>query len=267
MPKFRIILILIFITACAFAVTGLMIDDTRGKEPDMTTSKFFFASYFESVEQLENICRLAESLREFGGRFGDSPVWAYHPETITIDTEKLKPLLKKYDIEVRASVIPEAARWFYYGGKAFAAAAAETAVTDSNTVLVWIDNDAVVLSEPEEFDLPPGISLAYRPVMHNRSGSLYDNPPDAFWSRIYEKLALTDEMLFPMVTPADQEKIRAYFHAGMLAVRPHRGVLRSWAEAFTSLCDDPKWFKCAKTMLSREFFCTRRLSPAPFSTG
>jgi len=254
MPKPKIILTLIFFIACFFTVTGFMINDTRAKEPDMTTNKFIFASYFESVDQLENICRLAESLREFGGRFGNSPVWAYHPEEITIDKEQLKPQLQQFNIEVRSSGTPERTRWFFYGGKAFAAAAAEAAVTDRNTVLVWIDNDAVVLSEPEEFDLSPDISLAYCLVMHNRSGSLFDQPPDPFWSRIYEKLELTDDMLFPMVTPADKEKIRAYFHAGMLAVRPQKGILSRWAEAFKTLYDDPELVKMCKDDVDKRIF-------------
>jgi hypothetical protein len=121
-------------------------------------------------------------------------------------------------------------------------------------VLVWIDNDAVVLAEPEAFDLSTDISLAYRPVMHNRSGSLFDKPPDTFWSRIYEKLELTDDMLFPMVTPADEEKIRAYFHAGMMSLRPHKGVMRRWAEAFRVLCDDGELADMCREDVSKRIF-------------
>jgi len=164
------------------------------------------------------------------------------------------PLLQKFNIEVRSSGTPEKALWFFYGGKVFAAAEAEAAVTDRNTVLVWIDNDAVVLAEPEEFDLPSDISLAYCPVMHNRSGSLFGQPPDPFWRRIYEKLELTDEILFPMVTPADKEEIRAYFHAGMLSLRPQKGILRRWAEAFKILYDDPKLVQMCKDDIDKRIF-------------
>jgi hypothetical protein len=148
--------------------------------------------------------------------------------------------LQSLGVAVKASPVPEEARWLFYGGKPFAAAAAETDCERDKAVLVWLDYDTVVLSEPEEFALAPSISLAYTPVMHNRSGSLAANPPDRFWSRIYEKLAITEDMLFPMVTPADNQTIRAYFHCGQMVLRPQKGILRRWAQDFETLYRDPE---------------------------
>jgi hypothetical protein len=41
-----------------------------------------------------------------------------------------------------------------------------------------------------------------------------------------------------MVTPADRQTIRAYFNAGILVVRPERGVLRKWSRDFAVLYGD-----------------------------
>ncbi len=110
---------------------------------------------------------------------------------------------------------------------------------DHRGTMVWIDNDAVVIKEPDELSLPINLNLAYTPVMHNRAGSLFDNEPDELWARIYELQGLDDSMLFPMTTPVDQQRIRSYFHCGLLAVRPALGVMREWAKEFTHAYQDP----------------------------
>ncbi len=197
-----------------------------------------FGTYVESAAQLSNASRLTESLRAFGGAWRDAPVWVYMPADATIESDEARARLRGLAAEARTSTTPEAARWFFYGGKPFAAAAAEEAAAGRFALLVWLDEDTVVFDEPREFDLAPGVSLAYCPVMHNRSGTLYGVEPNPFWSRIYERLGLSDDMLFPMVTPADEQKIRAYFHCGQLAVRPEKGILRQWARDFETLCSD-----------------------------
>jgi hypothetical protein len=51
-------------------------------------------------------------------------------------------------------------------------------------------------------------------------------------------MAIPEEALFPMTTPADLQEIRAYFNAGLLVVRPERGVLGRWVEYFKILYSD-----------------------------
>ncbi|PKK82007.1 MAG: hypothetical protein CVT49_15875 [candidate division Zixibacteria bacterium HGW-Zixibacteria-1] len=135
--------------------------------------------------------------------------------------------------------IPDEAKWLFYAGKVCAAAVAEIAAENQASILVLMDNDTIVLSEPSDFELASDQCLAYCPVMHNRSGSLFEAPPDDFWSRIYRVLSISDDMLFPMVTPADNQKIRAYFHIGLVVARPERGVLRRLANDFGLLYRDP----------------------------
>lgn len=205
----------------------------------MTTGKIVFASYAESTEQLKNCCTLTESLRTFGGRFKNAPVWVMVPQDAAVDSPALRSRLETLHIELKSSRTPEEAKWLFYSGKVAAAAQAEAEAEGQFGLLAWLDEDTVVLEEPSDFDLSPEIDLAYVPVMHNRSGSLYDEPADPFWAVIYERLGVTDQMLFPMVTPADNQKIRAYPHCGLLVVRPQQKLLRRWAEDFERLYTDP----------------------------
>jgi hypothetical protein len=146
--------------------------------------------------------------------------------------------LADLDADVRVSEAPPAALRYPLAGKVFAAARAESSAVGRAGVLAWLDEDTVVLEEPRDFRLPRGVSLGYRPVMHKRIASLHAEPPDGFWSRVYEKLGVSPSAAFPMVTPADSQVVRAYFNAGLLVVRPERGILRHWVEAFPVLYGD-----------------------------
>jgi hypothetical protein len=57
-----------------------------------------------------------------------------------------------------------------------------------------------------------------------------------------------------MVTPADQETIRAYFNAGLLVVRPERGILRKWAESFQLLYNDSALVEMCDTDVTEKIF-------------
>ncbi|UCE24636.1 MAG: hypothetical protein JSU74_00875 [Candidatus Zixiibacteriota bacterium] len=220
----------------------------------MSSDRILYATYVESGQDLHNVCRMTESIRTFGGNYSDGPILALMPDHLPLDDRALVDKTESFGIEIRRFHTPEQARWLYYGGKPFAAAEAEKAAEGLAESLVWIDEDTVVIAEPVDFELKPGKSLAWVPVMHNRSGTLWDGPPDDFWARIYERLSVTDDMLFPMVTPADEQKIRAYFHCGLLVVRPGKGIMRRWAADFEKLYSDQVLVDMCKADTTKKVF-------------
>lgn len=213
-----------------------------------------FAAYAESDEELLHVRFLTESIREFAGKYQNAPVWVYVPEALAATDSEVMKQLRQLGVDIKASSIPPDAGWFYYAGKTFAAGRAEAAADGRATVLVWMDEDTIVLQEPGAFALGEGIGFAYRPVMHNRSGSLCAEPPDAFWSRIYDKLVLNADSLFSMVTPADRQTIRAYFNAGLLAVRPEHKILRNWGESFKVLYRDSVLAQMCREDVNKRIF-------------
>ncbi len=222
-----------------------------------------FASYAGDGDQLHNTLVLVESVRAFGGQFADAPVWIYTPSNVLKTQEKLVKSLSALGADVRASDAPVDSRKVPYAGKVFAAARAEAAAKGAASILVWMDEDTVVLKEPRDLALARGKSLGYRPVMHRNIGSLYSEKPDAFWRRVYEKLSVPETAVFPMKTVADGKTIRPYFNAGLLAVRPERGLLQKWAEAFTALYRDPVLVDmCGKDERARLFLHQAALSGA-----
>jgi len=206
--------------------------------PAAARTPLVFAVFAEDAEQLRHALVLTESVRTFAAARKDAPVWVYTPPELAASRPDLVRRLVACGAVLRTGTAPEAALAYPLSGKVFAAAQAESAAAGRAEILAWLDEDTVVLQEPREFRLPRGVSLGYRPVMHNRSGTLYGGPVDDFWRLVYERLAVPESAIFPMVTPADSQTIRAYFNAGLLVVRPERGVLRRWAVSFPLLYRD-----------------------------
>lgn len=198
-----------------------------------------FASYAGDAEQLKHTLVLVESIRTFGGRFADAPVRIYAPASLLKTQQKLVKRFSPLEAEVRASDAPADARAFPFSGKVFAAMRAEKEAKGAASILVWMDEDTVVLAEPGDLALAKSANLGYRPVMHRNIGSLYAEKPDAFWTRVYEKLAVPASAVFPMKTVTGDATVRPYFNAGLLAVRPEAGIMKRWAEAFATLYLDP----------------------------
>jgi hypothetical protein len=213
-----------------------------------------FASFAENEEQLYHTLPLAESIRTFAGKFRDAPIWIYAPKSLIDKEQEMVDKFTALNAEIKNSTAPEEALEFYFARKVFAAAKAEAEAQGKTEILVWMDEDTIVIKEPLDFALDQGVSLGYRPVMHQLIGSLYDEPADEFWSQVYEKLSVPESAIFPMITPADQKKIRPYFNAGLLVVRPERGILRKWAECFPLLYQDTVFAEtCKQDRLKRIF--------------
>jgi hypothetical protein len=212
-------------------------DGVRGTSPK--EHQVIFATFAESAPQLEHIVALAKSIRKFAGAYRTALIWLYMPDELSKTTDKtVLDELSSLNVDVRISTAPEESLGYFYSRKVFAAAKAEADAQGKTAILVWMDDDTVVLKEPGEFLLADSISFGYRPVMHKLIGSLYAEPPDSDWARVYSLLSVPDAAVFPMTTVADRKTIRPYFNAGMLVVRPERGILRKWAETYAILYQD-----------------------------
>ena len=213
-----------------------------------------FGAFAENEEQLYHTLVLAESIRTFAGKHKDAPIWIYVPESLAETENRMHQKFDSLGVDIRASQVQDAALAFYFSRKVFASAKAESEADGNAEILAWLDEDTIILKEPEEFFLSKDIHLGYRPVMHKNIGLLYSEPLDVFWSRVYTKLSVREESVFPMVTVADQDTIRPYFNAGCLIVRPERGILRRWAENYPFLYADPVFIDMSRNDTYKRIF-------------
>ncbi|MDH4196158.1 MAG: DJ-1/PfpI family protein [Candidatus Aminicenantes bacterium] len=175
---------------------------------------------------------LADSIRKFGGGLAGSDIWALAPKTVESVSGPTRDRLAGLGVEVLPYPVEDAALDFPLAAKVFAAAEAEGRAAGRTELLAWLDTDTIVLDEPRAFLLPAGKSLAYRPVMHVLIGSPYDKPEDDFWKLVYERCGAPESRIFPMVTSVDEVRIRPYFNAGCLVLRPEKKILAAWRDNF-----------------------------------
>jgi hypothetical protein len=179
---------------------------------------------------------LVRSLRTFGGALADRPVWVM----VSAEPAASEALSGEPGVELMSFDADPDARAFPFGMKANAAAAAEQRAEGQTARLVWLDVDTLFLHEPGALLIPADKRLGYCPVHHRLIGSLYDAPPDAFWSLMYEACGVPAERVFPMRTIIGAETIRPYINAGLMVVRPEAGLLRAWWARFAALYRDPR---------------------------
>lgn len=174
----------------------------------------------------------AESVRCFGGAFSNTTMWMMTPDF----GKPLSAYAVKRLNELSVQVIPfqvkrEELRFFFYGELA-GLAQAETQAASETDSLIWMDANTILVNEPDDLILPKGKSFAYRPVHLLILGPRWETPLDPFWNLIYRDCGVTADRVFRMQPVAETIQMRPYFNAGLLVLRPQRGLLRLWNEHF-----------------------------------
>ncbi len=182
---------------------------------------------------------LAESVRAFAGSLADVPIWFFMPEYGKILNSEITQKLQKLNVElISFEVSPEIVQ-FPLAADVQAAVHAEVKAVGEEAMLAWLGSNTIVLKEPSDFILDAKITLGFRPVHHALIGSRYEEPLDLFWTRIYDYCEVSDELIFPMTGHTDGVKIRPYFNAGFLIIRPEKKVLQTWQKTFLGIYQKP----------------------------
>ena len=232
-PILRILAILA--ASSVMVLTALGSQTPKQEKP----TPLVITTFLETREEIAWARVMVESLRTFGGSLKNAPVWVYVSEDFRAAESESLNGFASLGAEIRTSRVEESATWFPLARKVFAASQAETEAAGKIAILARLDPDTIFLGEPVEFILPGDKDLGYRPVFHRTISPLYEEPLDTYWSRAYELMGIQASEVFPVVTPADGDAIRAYFQAGCVVVRPERGILKRWEAMFSLLADDP----------------------------
>jgi hypothetical protein len=237
----RIVLLAILITLFYSAIAGIAgvsIMQNNSRVSGSPTVPLMFATYAEDNSVLYWNYIMGESIRTFGGQMKEAPVRVYLSSTCQDWDEGTLALLKSMRMDVRFVDIPTEHSWYPYASKVFASSHAESDAKHEAALVAWLDPDMVFVREPREFLLKDEFDIGYRPVQLVNISSLYDQPIDDFWERVYSMVGVPDSALFSMITTVDNTAIRPHFNAGMIIVRPAKGILQSWAENFGRLASD-----------------------------
>ena len=177
---------------------------------------------------------LVESLRNFGGSLKDVPVYSFQPRR---GKDLSKNTLKLFeDLQVCHQKFLLNVKYPMYGvaNKPFACAYAEETI-DAD-ILVFLDSDQCFFSSPNQLLLSPEYDVAVRPEDLNLIGSKGKNEKnEEYWSNLY-RICQTKYQIF-VNTTVDNQKIRAYWNSGLVAVRSNRGIFTAWRNNFEKVME------------------------------
>jgi len=175
---------------------------------------------------------LARCIRAFGGALAENPIWAVALGDAEDLSGETRAALRALGVELLPFAIDAAALAFPFAARAFAAAAAEQTARGRADLLAWLDSDTLVLQEPRALLLGSEKALACCPIHHLRIGPSYDTLLDPFWRLVYDVCAVSEDRVFLMHTAVGGDRTRPHINAGLLVVRPERGVLTAWRDTF-----------------------------------
>ncbi len=191
---------------------------------------------------------LAASIRKFGGSLSDYPIWVLVPKWEENIDNEMKNLYSSLNVDL----IPFSAEDepdFPFITHVLAAANAELLAKEKTKILAWLGSNTIIFDEPKHFLLDNDKNLGYRPVHHTNIGSFYDEPIDPFWEEIYQKCNISTDQLFPMKTHVDHNKLRPYFNAGCLIIKPEKELLQSWWNSYKELYNE----QCFKEYYNKNY--------------
>lgn len=173
---------------------------------------------------------LIESLRQLGGRFASSPIFAVAPrQGLGVDAAtrtRLEALEATYHEEPLNTVCPE------YGSANPVYAAAWAASSCRAETLFVLDSDTLFLGEPES--LGEDWDLAVRPVdVKGATSEGKGDPFESYWAAVCGLAGISVEALPFVETVLDRRRVRASYNGGYAVVRRSSGILERAADLFT----------------------------------
>lgn len=196
------------------------------------TTALRFVTVASTTAQTRQARLLIESLRAFGGQWGQAPVWIFLKEV------GLQPDFSGLgDVSAFPLLLPPPFRGYPLADKVFACARAEEMAGADAGSLVWLNLDCLIVNPPALFDLGQGCDAAFRPVHIRNVGSPYGEPPDAYWQAIYRQVGVEDAA-YSVESFVDGQVIRPYYNTHCFSIRPQRELLRAWREHFEQLVTD-----------------------------
>jgi hypothetical protein len=178
---------------------------------------------------------MVESFRRYTGSFKDAPLFSFQvrdKNNVSLETvQKLELFGVKHQKVVLNTKYPD----YPLANKPLLCAYAEQAI-DAD-ILVFLDSDLVFFSEPKEFLLPPEYDIGIRPEHHKMIGSEgTSDPNEEYWMRLYNIAGVKDLDRF-VTTIVDQQRIRAFWNSGVVAVRRKRGIFTAWKQTIEQLLE------------------------------
>ncbi|MBE9039193.1 hypothetical protein IQ235_00085 [Oscillatoriales cyanobacterium LEGE 11467] len=192
-------------------------------------SSIAFLICTESGDLAEKSLLLAESLRCFGGKLKDAPIYSVQPRAGDEIESQILEKFQELGVVHKKIILNTDYTYYPIANKVFVCAYGEQNI--NTEILVFLDSDQVIFREPQELILSPDCDTALRPVDRKNLGSTgKKDRNDDYWQKLDALFGMTREIW--VETTVEKEKIRGYWNSGMIAARKESGLFSAWLENF-----------------------------------
>lgn len=202
----------------------------KASNPNQDIPNFAFITCIESGILEYQALLLYESIRLYGGRFRNCPIYALSPRSGFSVSKETQKKLEQLSVNYIDKVLNKDYAFFPFSNKSLAAAYIEE--TTSHDFLCFLDSDTLFLQEPVEFLAMNGIDCGVRPVDLKgicTNGSVEDKF-DNYWHRLCECCGMKYEKIPLIKTSVSQELIKANYNGGLTVVRANKGIFCQWRD-------------------------------------
>jgi len=206
------------------------------------SSPLAFGFYFLPGEGEKYALLLSRSIRDWGGIHAKSPIYGIIPENemshLRQETVKALTVLG-VELVPFTDATPKVE--IAYLWKALAAGVAEEQAQGIAEQLVFLDVDSLILKDPFLLILPEDAKIGCRVVDEKNVGLLWEEPIDDFWGEIFNRMDVNQSIFKPVISTVSKQKLRPYYNACLLTVRPKDCLLQRWSSNLQFALTEEEW--------------------------
>jgi hypothetical protein len=209
-------------------------EQDNGSSPALTTEiDAAFICCIQPGFLEEQTILLAQSIRLFGGKLRDCPIYAISPIGEPLSTTTTR-VLESLRVKIDTILLNTQMQSFAYANKAYALEHAEA--TYGHSINIFLDSDTLFIDEPIAFQLSQDIDFLARPVdLRGICSSPNDNLFHQYWKDCCEISAINLDDLPIIRTTVDRVDIHSNWNGGLLVTRGGTGIGTRWREILEEL--------------------------------
>jgi hypothetical protein len=201
----------------------------------MTKHQITFVCCVESGALEAQTVRMIESLRRWGGKFKNAPVFAVTPCFGPPIAKKTHQIFDLFQVEYLSFQNKNKYSWNKFLNKPSALAAVEKLVTSES--IGWLDSDLLIVDEPELLTLKEGESFLACASDKNIGSAGPEDPNEQYWQKICSCLGLNLEEVPWIKTEQEGVPIRLYWNSGIFVYRRSTDFAEHYLQTFIQICN------------------------------
>lgn len=201
------------------------------------TSQISFVCCVESGWLETQTVRMIESLRRWGGKFANAPIYAVTPRFGPPITRKTRELFERYQVNHLILNDQNKYSWNKFLNKLTALMAVEkVAQTES---IAWLDSDLLIVGEPSclELDTKTDFRACASDADPNIVITHAQEQNYSYWQEICQIIGIDIQKLPWIESQPEKIPIRLYWNSGVFVYRRSTNFAKHYLQTFLQLCD------------------------------